>query len=233
MKKLLSFLTLVLATFILSAQTADEIIDNHIKAIGGAEKWNSLNSMYSEMSMDMGGMKVPIKIWQEHMKGMRVEFTVQGMTGIQVVTEKDGWSLMPFQGQTKAEPTNEELLKNQRSQLDIRGQLLDYKAKGSTVEFLGEDEDEGVEVYKLRLTDKNKSETTYFIEKSSFLILKTMTKVKFQGQEFDGITKFSNYKEIGGLLLPHSVDSNQMGRMEIVSGEINPVIDAEKYSMPK
>ena len=26
----------------------------------------------------MGGMKIPIKIWQQHMKGMRVEFSVQG-----------------------------------------------------------------------------------------------------------------------------------------------------------
>ena len=65
-------------------------------------------------------------------------------------------------GQTKPEPTNEEALKSARSQLDIRGQLLDYKIKGSTVEYLGEDEDEGVEVYKIRLTDANKTRNNLF-----------------------------------------------------------------------
>ena len=233
MKKFFSLLTFLAVVFTLSAQTADEIIDNHIKAIGGAAKWNELNSMYSEMTTDMGGMKIPIKIWQQHMKGMRVEFEVQGMTGIQVVTDKDGWSLMPFMGQTKPEPTNEEALKSARSQLDIRGQLLDCKGKGSTVEYLGEDEDEGVEVYKIRLTDSNKTETTYFIDKESYLLIKAVSKVNFQGQEIDAVTKMSNYKDVGGILIPHSVDSMSTGKMEIVKTEINPAIAEDKFAMPK
>lgn len=233
MKQLLTFFSFLLVTSIAWSQTADEIIDNHIKAIGGAQKWNEINTMYSEMTSDMGGMKIPIKIWQQHMKGMRVEFEVQGMTGIQVVTDKDGWSLMPFMGQTKPEPTNEEALKSARSQLDIRGQLLDYKAKGSTVEYLGEDEDEGVEVYKIRLTDSNKTETTYFIEKESYLMIKAVSKVNFQGQEIDAVTKMSNYKDVGGIKIPHSVDSMSTGKMEIVKTEINPAIAEDKFAMPK
>ncbi|HRG22145.1 MAG TPA: hypothetical protein PLQ57_13980 [Saprospiraceae bacterium] len=233
MKKFFSLLTFLAVVFTVSAQTADEIIDNHIKAIGGAQKWNELNSMYSEMTTDMGGMKVPIKIWQQHMKGMRVEFEVQGMTGIQVVTDKDGWSLMPFMGQTKPEPTNEEALKSARSQLDIRGQLLDYKGKGSSVEYLGEDEDEGVEVYKIRLTDSNKTETTFFIDKENYLLIKAVSKVNFQGQEIDAVTKMSNYKDVGGILIPHSIDSMSTGKMEIVKTEINPAIAEDKFAMPK
>lgn len=233
MKQLLTFFAFVVLTATIQAQTADEIINNHIKAIGGAENWNKVNSMYSEMSSDMGGMKIPIKVWQQHMKGMRVEFEVQGMTGIQVVTDKDGWSLMPFMGQTKPEPTNEEALKSARSQLDIRGQLVDYKAKGSTVEYLGEDEDEGVEVYKIRLTDANKTETTYFIDKENYLAIKSVSKVSFQGQEIDAVTKMSNYKDVGGVLIPHSIDSMSTGKMELVKAELNPAIDAEKFVMPK
>ncbi|HRD06006.1 MAG TPA: hypothetical protein PK037_00530 [Saprospiraceae bacterium] len=233
MKHVFAFFAFLLLSIAAYSQTADEIIDQHIKAIGGAERWNEINSMYSEMTTDMGGMKIPIKIWQQHMKGMRVEFSVQGMTGIQVVTDKDGWSLMPFMGQTKPEPTNEEALKSARSQFDIRGQLLDYKSKGSTVEYLGEDEDEGVEVYKIRLTDANKTETTYFIDKESYLVIKSVTKVNFQGQEIDAVTKMSNYKDVGGIKIPHSVDSMSTGKMEIVHAVVNAVIEADKFDMPK
>ncbi|MBK8702040.1 MAG: hypothetical protein IPN29_21705 [Saprospiraceae bacterium] len=125
MKKLLIILVSLMVVFKMDAQLGNKIVKNHLKAIGGVEKWNSLNTLYMEVVMDMGGLQIPVKIWQEHMKGIRVEFTVQGLTGIQVATEKDGWSLMPFQGQDKAEPTDEELLKNQRSQFNIRGKITE------------------------------------------------------------------------------------------------------------
>ncbi len=230
MKQIFILLFLTFTSILGFSQSADEIINNHIKAIGG-EKWNNLNTMYSEMSSDMGGMKIPIKVWQQHMKGMRVEFEVQGMTGIQVVTDKNGWSLMPFQGQTKPEPTNEEQLKSARSQLDIRGQFMDYKTKGSAVEFLGEDEEDGVEVYKIKLTDKEKTETTYFIDKSNFLVIKSLTKAVFQGKEVEISTKFSNYKEVMGLLMPHSIDG-QMGKIDFLKIDINPSLEATKFDMP-
>ncbi len=232
MKSIFKILFLTLISLSAFGQNADDIIKNHIKAIGGADKWNQLNSLYSEMNVDNGGFKIPIKSWQEHMKGMRIEFEVQGMTGIQVVTDKAGWSLMPFQGQTKAEPTNEEQLKSARSGLDLRGQLLDYKAKGSSVEYIGEDEDEGVEVYKLKLTDKEKTETTFFLDKSTSLILKSVTKAMFQGKEIESTNKYSNYKSVDGLLWPFSMDS-QMGKMEFTKVEVNAKIDPAKYDMPK
>jgi hypothetical protein len=230
MKQIFTILLLTFVSIAGYSQSADEIINNHIKAIGG-DKWNSLNTMYSEMSSDMGGMKIPIKIWQQHMKGMRVEFEVQGMTGIQVVTDKSGWSLMPFQGQTKPEPTNEEQLKSAKSQLDIRGQFVDYKSKGSFVEYLGEDEEDGVEVYKVKLTDKEKTETTYFIDKATYFIIKSITKANFQGKDIEMATKFSNYKEVNGLTIPHSVDG-QMGKMDFVKIDINPTIESIKFDMP-
>jgi hypothetical protein len=229
--KYLSILLLTLISYVAFGQSVDDIINKHIAATGG-EKWNTLNSCYSELSADMGGVKVPIKMYQEHLKAMRVEFVVQGMTGVQVVTDKSGWSLMPFMGQTKAEPTNEEQLKASRSQLDLRGQLVGYKAKGSTVEYLGEDEDEGVEVFKIKLVDSDKTETTYFIEKETYLLLKSSSKFVFQGKEMENVSKFSNYKMVDGLMMPYSVEGGGMGKMEVTKIDINSKIDPKLYEMP-
>ncbi|MBK8702041.1 MAG: hypothetical protein IPN29_21710 [Saprospiraceae bacterium] len=57
--------------------------------------------------------------------------------------------------------------------------------------------------------------------------------LKARDKEYTGVTKFFNYKEIDGLLLPHSIDSNHMGKMEIIVGEVNPVISADTFAMPK
>lgn len=230
MKKFFMFLMVLGATSIF-AQTADEIVNNHIKAIGGIDNWRKVTTAYSELSTDMGGMKVPVKIWQIDAKGMRVEFVVQGMTGIQVITDKSGWSLMPFMGQTNPEPTPEEQLKAAQSQLDLKGQLIDYAQKGSNLEFIGEDVEDGVEVYKLKLIEKSGAETTFFIDKESYYILKTSTKVKIQGQEVDSVTSYGNYKKVGDIMFPHSINGG-MGNATIEKMELNSKIEATMFDMP-
>lgn len=230
MKFILSLLILFTSSFAI-AQSADEIVSKHIEAIGGMSNWSKLNTAYTEFSVDNNGMKIPIKMWASHMKGMRMEFEIQGMKGIQVVTDKDGWSHMPFMGKADPEPTNEEQLKAERSQLDLRGQLVDYKAKGSSIESLGEDVIEGVEVHKIKLTDKDKVETTYFIDKETNFVIKSVTKVTFQGKEMDSETIFSNYKKINDLYFPFTMNS-QNGPMEIQKIDLNPVIDEAIFKMP-
>ncbi len=213
-------------------QTADQIINDHIKAVGGADNWKKVQSMYAEMNTDFGGVKVPIKMWGINNKAMRIEFVVQGMTGIQVVTEKEGWSLMPFMGQTKPEPTPEEQLKGSRSQLDIQGKFIDYAAKGSSVEYLGEDTEEGVEVYKIKLTDKDKVETTCYFEKETSYLIKESTKVMVQGQEQEQVSTFSNFKKVGDIVLPHA-GTGGMGSMNFDKIEINAKVDETLFVMPK
>jgi outer membrane lipoprotein-sorting protein len=214
------------------AQTADEIIQKHIDAIGGADNWRKINTMTMQGSSDMGGMKIPITMSTIHKKALRVEFEVQGMKGIQVVTDKDGWSLMPFMGQTKAEPTPEEQLKSAQSELDIQGDLIDYAAKGNEVEALGEEEVDGVETYKIKLTEANKNETTYFFDKENYMILKAVLKATIQGQEVEQATSFGNYKKVGDITMPYSM-TGPMGVMEITDIKVNPTIDSTIFDMPK
>ena len=214
------------------AQTADDIINKHVNAIGGADNWRKINTIKMKASSDAGGFKIPITVTSVQNKAMRVEFEVQGMTGIQVVTDKDGWSLMPFMGQTKAEPTPEEQLKGSRSELDIQGDLIDYAKKGSEVEALGEEEIEGVEAYKVRVIDATKTETTYFFDKESYMILKSSTKATIQGQEVEQETVYGNYKKVGDITMPYTM-TGPMGVMEVTEILINPVIDATIFDMPK
>src|SRR5690349_2011310 len=83
MKKLSLF---VCASFLAAAafaQTADEIIEKHIKAMGGMEKIKAVQTVVATGKMKMGAMEVPITMTKARPESLRMDFTVQGMTGTQ------------------------------------------------------------------------------------------------------------------------------------------------------
>src|SRR5262247_1373520 len=131
-------LAALLASPVVAAQTADEVVANYIKAQGGMEKIKSLNStrMTGKMVMSQG-MEMPFVMMQKRPKQSRIEFTFQGMTGVQAYDGKNGWQMMPFMGKKEPEAVPAEQVKVMDEQSDIDGQLVDYKAKGNKVELLG------------------------------------------------------------------------------------------------
>ena len=134
------------------AQSADEIITKYIAAKGGAEKLNAITSIVQKGNLNVNGMKIPVTITVIDNKAMRADFTFNGMSGYQIITTTDGWGYNPFQGQTKAEPMTADDVKISQDALDAKDDLLNYAAKGTTVEALGTEDVEGTECYKLTPT---------------------------------------------------------------------------------
>lgn len=205
----LAFLAMAvtLFTFAGQAQTAEEIVAKYITAIGGADAWKKINSVVSEGKLTVQGADVTVTSTVLNGKGMRQDITAMGMTGYQIMTPTAGWSFMPFQGQQKPEPVTEEMLKESSDEYDTQGALIDYKTKGHSLEYLGKEEVEGTEAYKVKVIHKNgKIETMYF-DPASFLVIRTVTKRKANGQEFEVVTSMSNYKKLPeGILVPMSIN---------------------------
>jgi outer membrane lipoprotein-sorting protein len=236
------FASLFLAGLIGSAawaQTVDEIIAKNIQAKGGLEKLKSVQSLRMTGKMMVGpGMEAPMVIETARPHKMRVEFTFQGMTGIQAYNGTSGWMVMPFMGKKDPEPMSADDLKQAEDQADIDGPLVDYKEKGHQVELLGKDEIEGTPVYKLKLTKKNGDVSTIYLDADSFLEIKAEGKAKMRGQEIEGETTFGDYKEVGGLVIAHSIQSKMKGgqgpgqTITFEKIEINPDLPASLFEMP-
>ena len=207
------------------AQNVDEIIGKHAAAIGGLENWAKIKTLKMDMGMKMQGMEVLITATQVDCKAMRTDIAVMGMNGYSIITNTNGWNYMPFNGQTKAEPMTEDILKSSQDDLCLLDKFLRYKETGDKVEYLGTDDVDGTECIKLKLTDKIGKETTYFIDSETYLLTKKTVKTMVNGQVIENSATMGNYQKLEeGIVVAMSTHTAQ-GDIEIKKVTVNPAVD--------
>jgi hypothetical protein len=229
-KVLLSIALFVAAIFTVNAQTADEVIEKYITEIGGADKWSKVQSIKIEGQIEVQGIQIPFTMQGLQLKGMRVDAEFQGNKIIDITTPTKGWAQNPLSGKATLGPISEDELKQKLDDLDIQDPFVDYKAKGSVIESLGKDEEDGNEYFKIKMTTKNGNEKTYFFDTKTNLIYKIESIVKQQGQEMKSEQKLLDYQTTDyGIKMPFKQDQGQM-MMVTKKITINPSIDAAIFN---
>jgi hypothetical protein len=207
------------------AQTADEIIQKHITAIGGTDNWKKITSVKMAGSVNAGGMELPVTVTKVNGKGFKAEFTINGMTGYMILTPTAGWAYNPMQGQQKPEALTAEDVKQSQDELDIPGPLFDYKTKGCKIVYLGKDEVEGTECHKLKVTLPNGKEQTMYFDATSYYHIRTVEKTTANGKEEEQISNYGNFQKLPeGIVFPMSIDEGE-GPMAVKSVEVNKPVD--------
>lgn len=237
-----SILAVILAFFISNsfAQTADEVVNNYITAIGGIEKINSVKSAKMTGKFSAGSMDISFtRLYKKPMK-MKMEMQIQGMTMIQAYDGTMAWMLNPFQGSREPEKMSEVDAKSVKENADFEGTIVNYKEKGATIELIGKEDMEGTEVFKIKLTNKDGDVTNYYFDSGSYLLLKESYKRKMGEKEVSVEVFYGNYKTVEGLLYPFSVeikspDSPMGGDQKAVmeTMELNVPTEDADYVMPE
>jgi hypothetical protein len=169
---------------------------------------------------------------------VRIDFTVQGMTGTQAYDGRSGWQVMPFMGQTEPQAMAAEDVKDIRENADFAGPLFDYKEKGNKVEYLGKADLSGTTVQKLKLTEKDGAVTIIYLDGDSYLERKEETSRSVRGQQVDLETLYGAYKQVNGLTLPYTLEIKAKGKPDaqtitLDKIEVNPDLPAGRFDMPK
>ncbi|HXO18532.1 MAG TPA: hypothetical protein VOA87_01265 [Thermoanaerobaculia bacterium] len=228
-----------LAATAAGAQTADELIEKNVQAKGGREKLKAVQSVRMSGKMEVGpGAVAPFTLEMKRPHKVRIEFTVQGMTGIQAYDGAAGWMVMPFMGKKDPEAMPADELKEMDDQADFEGPLVDYKAKGHQVELVGKQDLEGTPAWKFKVTKKNGDVTYLYLDADAFLEVKEEGKRKVRGQDMEFETIFGDYKPVEGVVFPHSIQSKAKGApagqtITVDKIEINPEVADGRFAMPK
>jgi outer membrane lipoprotein-sorting protein len=227
----------VLSVFSLHAQTADEIINKHIEALGGKEKLAGIKTVYTEYDLEVMGQQMAGATWVINGKAYKNEVNFGGQKIVQCFTEQGGWGINPMMGQTSA-ALPEDQVKAGKAQMDAGGPLFNYAAKGNTVELAGKDSVGAALAYKLKLKTKDGVESFFWIDPATYYVLKSSVKTNMQGSEMETIIAFSNYKKTDyGFVMPTTteISLSQGLVMNITSKktEINKDVDMKLFEMPK
>ncbi|MEP7237443.1 MAG: hypothetical protein ABI685_06255 [Ferruginibacter sp.] len=237
MKKLL---VAVLSLIVVSAQaqTADEVIQKYSAAMGGLDAFNNIKTAKLTGTASMQGMDLPLTTQIVNGKALRTDVEVMGQSVTNCYNNGTGWKINPFQGATTATAVSGTELNDLKTQSSMANPLMDYKAKGHTVEMLGAETVDGVKVNKIKLTNKDDGKvTTYYISVADNTLVKSVTTRDMQGQQVEVSTVNSDLKEFGGIkfFMTRSLIMNgeefQVVRFDKL--ELNVPVDAKIFEMPK
>jgi hypothetical protein len=223
------FVILLVMVQSVHAQTADDIIDKYINALGGKEKLLSLNSIKMTGSLSIQGTDINLTVTKLNNVGARTDIEVMGTSNYQIVTATKGISFMPVQGMSSPTDMTEEQFKSSQTQLDIQSALLNYKDKGTTVELAGTEKIGDEDNYKLKVTFKNGIVTNYFIGSKNFRLNKTSGKRNVNGEDMDIETSFSNYKQNADGFWFSYTNNTMQGEINFDKIDTNIKVDASLF----
>lgn len=220
------------------AQTVDEIVGKYLENMGGKAKVAAVQTVRSTGRFDGGGgFEADVVDEQKRPNKVRHDFMLQGFTAIQAYDGKVGWRINPFGGKKDAEALGEDQLKQIIEDADFDGPLVDFATKGNKVEFVGREDYEGSDVFKLRVTMPNGTVKHYYLDTEYYLPLKIETRQIIRGTEEEFESVLGNYKLAGGVYFPFSVESGRKGSQNksVVTYktiEVNVPIDDSRFAMP-
>jgi hypothetical protein len=248
MRILKSLITLLLlASFGLAqAQTADEILDNYFETIGGKDEWRDVEGMRMKAKINQGGMEIPLDIVRMKDGKQMTVISFQGKEIKQGVFDGEVlWSTnMMTQKAEKSDAETTEMVKKEMN--DFPDPFLDYKDKGYKVEYVGKEEFNGTETYKIKLTKEPitidgaevEDVSYYFFETENYVPIAVQSEIK-QGQAKGMISEitFSDYQEVDGLYMAFTMTQGVKGQpgqpISMDSIELNPTIDDSAFAFPE
>jgi hypothetical protein len=219
-----------------SAQTADEVIAKYIQSIGGKEFLSKINSVYTETKLSVMGNETVQKSTVLNGKGFRQEMDMMGSAIVTCITDQGGWMINPMMGSSAPSDMPEAQYKGSKDEIYAGGIFMVYAEKGYKAELAGNEALGNIDAVKVKLTSPDNTSATYFFDPATGYLVKSVQQVDMQGQQADNIITFSDYKQVEGYSLPHSINMNIGGMFEL-SGvvsrvELNKPVDPAIFAKP-
>ncbi len=238
--RLVLFATVALTFGAARALTVDELIARNIEARGGLEKLKAIQALRVEgtHTRSGGGFEMAFVEIRKRPGEVRSEATMQGLTRIRAYDGKEGWTVEPFRGRKDPEKLSADAVKELAYEADMDGPLVDYRAKGNQVEYLGTEDVDGTEAHKLKVTRPTGDIDFVYLDPDYYLEIRRLSQHRVRGAEVETETDFGAYERVSGVYFPFSIESGGRGspdkgqKTSITKVEANVVVDDAIFRFP-
>jgi hypothetical protein len=222
--------------------TAAQIVEKNVAARGGLEAWRKIDTMVWIGHLETGNPAAPVVPFVLQMKRpdkRRFEIHLKEETSARIFNGTDGWKLRPKRGATPdLVPYTPEELKAARDGPGIDGPLFDYQAKHVTVELEAAEELQGRKTYRLSITLPSGTSQHVWIDAQSFLDVQYDRESRnVVGQSGTVMVHQRNFKAVGGLQIPHTIQTDSAsgkGSEQMVIDQVllNPPLGDKVFAKP-
>jgi hypothetical protein len=226
-----------------AAQDAQSLVAKNLEARGGAAALGAIRNLTFEgRTIFPGDFEVTYKETHARVAGGaadRVDFGVQGLDIIQAYDGRGGWKVNPLQGRKDAEKMSGDEARALADAALVEGPLLAAQSDGSHVAYLGREDFDGTLAYKLKVTQKDGDEFTYWLDPDTYLEIKVDETRKIRGAAQTTETELGDYEKVAGVYFPMSVESwaqgqpTQRQRTIVASGTANGAVNDGYFAEPR
>jgi len=214
MKKLLLSVSFLLAVTAITAQSLEDIVTNYTIA-NKLDKIINFKTIKLSAKMSMMGMDMPMEMWMKNPDKIKSVTNFNGQEIVSVFDGEKGYMINPLAGSNEPVEMTAEQLKDVVKSNIFHNYMADYHKSGKlTLE--GEDNINGKPAFKVKATLDGGNTATMFIDKSTYLLLKSVADVNQGGIAMTVESFPSDYTETNGILLPMKTATSASG-MEIVT----------------
>jgi hypothetical protein len=226
------------------AQTPEEIIEKHLAAAGGRAALGAITSRVAigtiTLSTPVGELAGTIEVYNKAPNKSRtlINLDLSAVGGGKVVSDQrfdgtTGYVIDTFNGDRQITGTQLDAMRNGL----FPTPLLTYKENGWQVALAGKEVIGGVEAHVLQMTPKSGPTIKASIRSDTFMLVKTVMTVNVPqlGQDIEQTVEFSDFRDVGGIALPHVTRSaNQFQTIVATVKEFrqNEPIDDSSFVRP-
>ena len=229
---------------ITAAQTADDVVEKYLAAIGGRAALAKITSRLTTgtitLSLPNGPVSGSIEVLNQQPNKSRtltkLDLTSVGagqLTREQRFDGNTGYILDSLQGNREITGNQLENMKNAM----FPTPLLTYKERGATVELAGKEKVDGRDTYVLIFKPKSGSVARQFIDAETYLPARIVVKldVPEAGGEVEQTSDLSDYRVVDGIKIPFALkvsSAAQSFSIAVTKVEHNVKIDEAVFLRP-
>ena len=212
--------------------TTEQLLAKNIEAKGGTAALQALKTLKlsGKLLVNDGQIELGYRQTKKQPGEVRTDATLQGMTLVQAYDGKEGWKISPFQGRKDPEKLSADDCKSLIEDAEIAGPLVNWKENGSTVSYLGREDVDGTDAYKLKVVRKSGDVDYVYLDPDHFLDIRIVSQRTEQGAQIETETDLGDYEQIAGVFIPFAIESgprNSSDKQKIVLEKAEPNVEVD------